>query len=232
MCMQANTNEIVAASVVYLDNVSADRPMATGAWNNSRVLRHFSIVRNLSGQMLPMGAPAPSLSCIMQAHSHREYHKHTCSKQIIRPWTLQITGIPVATPACALIPQTKACPRFELHAPGAHAGFKEQVAAANSSELGRRNRGQMLATAAGERALLANLVERLLALDADVYCGHNVAAFDLDVLLHRLQHHKARHRAPLAPYGTAGSRLQALCLAGGVCAAPRRCAHMQHLVMS
>ena len=36
------------------------------------------------------------------------------------------------------------------------------------------------------------LVARLRQIDADVFVGHNFAAFDLDVLLHRLQHHKAR----------------------------------------
>lgn len=42
-----------------------------------------------------------------------------------------------------------------------------------------------------ERALLTMLVARLRQIDADVFVGHNFAAFDLDVLLHRLQHHKA-----------------------------------------
>ena len=41
-----------------------------------------------------------------------------------------------------------------------------------------------------ERALLTMLVARLRQVDADVFVGHNLAAFDLDVLLHRLQHHK------------------------------------------
>lgn len=43
-----------------------------------------------------------------------------------------------------------------------------------------------------ERALLTMLVARLRQIDADVFVGHNFAAFDLDVLLHRLQHHKVR----------------------------------------
>jgi len=41
-----------------------------------------------------------------------------------------------------------------------------------------------------ERALLMMLVARLRQIDADVFIGHNFAAFDLDVLLHRMQHHK------------------------------------------
>ena len=49
-----------------------------------------------------------------------------------------------------------------------------------------------LAVQPGERALLAHLLARLQDLDPDVLVGHNIAAFDLDVLLHRLQHHKAR----------------------------------------
>ena len=50
----------------------------------------------------------------------------------------------------------------------------------------------LLALQPGERALLAHLLARLQDLDPDVLVGHNIAAFDLDVLLHRLQHHKAR----------------------------------------
>ena len=48
----------------------------------------------------------------------------------------------------------------------------------------------MLSAQSTERALLTNLLARLRTLDADVYVGHNISAFDLDVLLHRLQHHK------------------------------------------
>lgn len=64
--------------------------------------------------------------------------------------------------------------------------------AANRSDMGRRNGGAMLSAQSTERALLTNLLARLRALDADVYVGHNISAFDLDILLHRLQHHKAR----------------------------------------
>jgi DNA polymerase alpha subunit A len=71
-----------------------------------------------------------------------------------------------------------------------HAGFEAMVQAANASEMGRRNGGTMLSAQATERSLLMNLLARLRALDADVFVGHNIAAFDLDVLLHRLQHHK------------------------------------------
>lgn len=69
------------------------------------------------------------------------------------------------------------------------------VAAANRSEMGKRNGGNMLSAQSTERALLTNLLARLRTLDADVYVGHNISAFDLDVLLHRLQHHKACHIA-------------------------------------
>lgn len=72
------------------------------------------------------------------------------------------------------------------------AGFEAIVAASNASEMGQRNGGCMLSAQASERALLMNLLVRLRSLDADVYVGHNIAAFDLDVLLHRLQHHKVR----------------------------------------
>lgn len=48
----------------------------------------------------------------------------------------------------------------------------------------------MLAQQSTEAGLLNYLLGRLSKLDADVFCGHNIAAFDMDVLLHRLQHHK------------------------------------------
>ncbi len=71
------------------------------------------------------------------------------------------------------------------------------VAEVNRSELGRRNGGNVLSAQASERALLINLLARLRTLDADVYVGHNISAFDLDVLLHRLQCHKvSRPRLP------------------------------------
>lgn len=48
----------------------------------------------------------------------------------------------------------------------------------------------MLSVQASERALLCFLMDRINTLDPDVLVGHNVSAFDLDILLHRLQHHK------------------------------------------
>ena len=56
---------------------------------------------------------------------------------------------------------------------------------------------------ANERALLTYLLARLRSLDVDVFVGHNFAAFDLDVLLHRLQHHKV---GVCTPWGV-GARL-------------------------
>lgn len=53
---QANTNEVVAASVVYLPAVNLDRPLSKAAWNSSRSLRHFSVLRKLDGQPFPAGA--------------------------------------------------------------------------------------------------------------------------------------------------------------------------------
>lgn len=65
--------------------------------------------------------------------------------------------------------------------------------------MGRRNGGCMLSAQASERSLLMNLLARLRQLDADVLVGHNIAAFDLDVLLHRLQHHKVDpHTVPVS----------------------------------
>ena len=58
----------------------------------------------------------------------------------------------------------------------------------------RRMEGQgpLLMQQASERALLTGLLARLRALDPDALVGHNLTAFDLDVLLHRLQAHKVR----------------------------------------
>ena len=70
------------------------------------------------------------------------------------------------------------------------AGFEQAVKDSNQSELGRRNGSNMLSVQASERALLCYLIGRLNSLDPDVLVGHNVSAFDLDILLHRLQHHK------------------------------------------
>lgn len=70
------------------------------------------------------------------------------------------------------------------------AGFEQAVKDSNQSELGKRNGGNMVSVQASERALLCFLIGRLHSLDTDVVVGHNVGAFDLDILLHRLQHHK------------------------------------------
>ena len=64
------------------------------------------------------------------------------------------------------------------------------MAARNTGEMQQHSGGPALTAAATERALLAALLARLRHIDPDVILGHNVAAFDLDVLLHRLQHHK------------------------------------------
>ena len=53
------------------------------------------------------------------------------------------------------------------------------------------------------------LVARLRQIDADVFVGHNFAAFDLDVLLHRLQHHKVRRGRVCSWFGLAGCWLAA-----------------------
>ena len=74
--------------------------------------------------------------------------------------------------------------------PCQRAGFEQMVAETNRSEMGRRNGGAVVSAQPSERMLLLNLLARLHELDADVYVGHNVSAFDLDVLLHRLQFHK------------------------------------------
>ncbi|DBA99385.1 TPA: hypothetical protein ACH3X3_011985 [Trebouxia sp. C0006] len=118
---QGNVNEVMAVSVVYIGQVPVDRPCTS--WNNSRHLRHFSVLRKMDNQPFPTG-------------------------------------------------------------------FEQAVKDSNQSELGRRNSGSMLSVQASERALLCYLMNRLNSLDPDVLVGHNVSAFDLDILLHRLQHHK------------------------------------------
>ena len=77
------------------------------------------------------------------------------------------------------------------------AGFEQVVKDSNQSELGRRNNGSMLSVQASERALLCYLMNRLNSLDPDLLVGHNVSAFDLDILLHRLQHHKVKYAGGL-----------------------------------
>lgn len=73
------------------------------------------------------------------------------------------------------------------------AGLDARIREANESRIGKLNGGtdgRMLSQQSTEAGLLNYLLGRLEKLDADVYCGHNVAAFDMDVLLHRLQHFK------------------------------------------
>ncbi len=64
------------------------------------------------------------------------------------------------------------------------------MASENGSARGKLNGGCMVQTQQNERALLTCLLTRLQQLDADVLVGHNISAFDLSVLLHRLQLHK------------------------------------------
>lgn len=85
---------------------------------------------------------------------------------------------------------------------GLVAGFEEMARAANESAIGRRNGGCCVSLQGSERALLAFLLAKLQELDADVYAGHNISGFDLDVLLHRLQHHKVQSqiRRAISPW--------------------------------
>lgn len=59
---QTCANEIVAASVVYLTGLPADRPCPKSEWNKPPQLRHFSVVRKL-GRQEPF--PAGMLSWIL-----------------------------------------------------------------------------------------------------------------------------------------------------------------------
>eukprot|EP00878_Enallax_costatus_P030257 GHUV01032931.1.p1 GENE.GHUV01032931.1~~GHUV01032931.1.p1 ORF type:complete len:599 (+),score=236.51 GHUV01032931.1:1003-2799(+) len=71
-------------------------------------------------------------------------------------------------------------------------GFEQLVQQENNSPRGRLMGGSMLATAPNERALLGCLLAKLAALDADVLVGHNIGAYELVVLLTRLQQHKVQ----------------------------------------
>jgi DNA polymerase alpha subunit A len=70
------------------------------------------------------------------------------------------------------------------------AGFEALVASENASPRGRLNGGAMISTSPNERALLSCLLAKLAALDADVLVGHNIGAYELAVLMGRLQTHK------------------------------------------
>ena len=76
-------------------------------------------------------------------------------------------------------------------------GFDLEVKKENDSPLGRSNGGAMVSMQSNEKGLLTMLIARLRQLDTDVFVGHNIAAFDLDVLLHRMQHHKVPHWSSL-----------------------------------
>lgn len=71
------------------------------------------------------------------------------------------------------------------------------MAQENSSARGRLNGGAMISTSPNERALLGCLLAKLAALDADVLVGHNIGAYELAVLMGRLQTHKVLPMMPL-----------------------------------
>lgn len=58
--LQGNVNEVVAASVVHMNQVPVDKPCTS--WNNPRHLRHFSVLRKLDNQPFPTGVCASVLS--------------------------------------------------------------------------------------------------------------------------------------------------------------------------
>lgn len=73
-------------------------------------------------------------------------------------------------------------------------GWDQVVAKENTEHpVARRTKSVVLSSQTSERGLLSFLLARLHQLDADVVVGHNVAGFDLDVLLHRLQANKVPH---------------------------------------
>ena len=70
-------------------------------------------------------------------------------------------------------------------------GWDAAVEKENASHpVAKRTSAPVLHSAASERALLGLLLARVQTVDPDVLVGHNIAGFDLDVLLHRLQAQK------------------------------------------
>ncbi|KAI3876406.1 hypothetical protein MKX03_019247 [Papaver bracteatum] len=63
-------------------------------------------------------------------------------------------------------------------------GFAKEVADRNA-----KRGGIILAAETSERALLNRLMVELYKLDTDIYVGHNISGFDLDLLLHRAKAH-------------------------------------------
>jgi DNA polymerase alpha subunit A len=73
-------------------------------------------------------------------------------------------------------------------------GWDQMVRNENDTNpAARRTKSVVLSSQTSERGLLSFLLARLQQLDADVIVGHNIAGFDLDVLLHRLQANKVPH---------------------------------------
>ena len=73
-------------------------------------------------------------------------------------------------------------------------GWEQHVANENKTDnVAKRTKSIVLSAQADERGLLSILLARLSQIDADVICGHNVAGFDVDVLLNRLRENKVAH---------------------------------------
>ncbi len=73
-------------------------------------------------------------------------------------------------------------------------GWEQHVANENkTNNVAKRTKSNVLSAQADERGLLSILLARLSQIDADVICGHNVAGFDVDVLLNRLRENKVAH---------------------------------------
>ena len=72
-------------------------------------------------------------------------------------------------------------------------GFEEECKKRNASSIGKLNGNSVLSHFNSERALLCNVIARLRALDPDVIVGHNVLAFDLDILYSRMMALKVPH---------------------------------------
>ena len=61
------------------------------------------------------------------------------------------------------------------------------AAAQNASPRGQLNDGQMVLIYPNERTMLTRFLTKVQSLDPDILVGHNIGAFDLTIMLNRMQ---------------------------------------------
>lgn len=80
-------------------------------------------------------------------------------------------------------------------------GFQEECKQRNQSKIGKLNGGSIVSHFNSERALLSTVVARLRDVDPDCIVGHNVLAYDLDILYSRMIALKVPHWSRVRPLG-------------------------------